>query len=131
MQPTTIEELAWLHDAILFDVVYDFSGDIGRSIKLSLRCHADSGYAPWNGRNLVVVAVNVAVTKSFIWGWVIGPETLDAIRPGVSGALRETTAEARRTGARLPSLEFTISFHSGSEIEVICESLQLDVGPIA
>jgi hypothetical protein len=129
MQSTTLEQLDWLHDSVVHNVVYDASGDSGRLVKLAIRCHAQSGYAPWEGKDLVLAAIDVAVSKHTVWGWVTAPETIDAIRPGVSAAVRDSTLEARRMGARLPNLEFTISFHSGSLLEVICRELQVEVSP--
>jgi hypothetical protein len=49
MEPTTIEALEWLHDSVVLNVTYDASNDAGRLIKLAIRCHAGSGYAPWAG----------------------------------------------------------------------------------
>jgi hypothetical protein len=126
MQPTTLKELEWIHDCVLLNVLYDASSDAGRSIKLVMRCPTDLGYAPWEGKRLQIVAADVALMKHVLWG-VAGPETIDAIRSGVSDAVRESTMEARRMGARFPSLEFTISFSSGSAIELICQEVQVDV----
>ena len=126
MQSTTLKELEWIHDCVLTDVLYDASSESVRSIKLSMRCPTDLGYAPWDGKGLVLVAIDVAVSKHIVWG-VAGAETIDAVRPGISAAVRESTREARRMGVRLPSLEFTVSFHSGSELEVICDRLEVAV----
>ena len=128
MLPTTLKELEWVHDSILLNLVYDASSDAGRTIKLAMRCPTDLGYAPWNGKNIVLVGVDVALMKQVVWG-VGGSETIDAIRPGVSDAVRESTMEARRMGVRFPSLEFTISFHSGTTMEVICQALQVEIAP--
>jgi hypothetical protein len=89
-----------------------------------MRCPSDLGYAPWEGKNVVLVAVDVAVSIYTTWG-VAAPETIDAIRPGVSTTIQESTVKARRMGARFPGLEFTISFHSGSVLEVICQDVQV------
>jgi len=92
-----------------------------------MRCPTDLGYAPWEGKNLVLAAIDVAVSKHVVCR-VAGPETIDALRPGISGDLRESTMAARQMGMRFPNLEFTICFHSGSSLEVICQELQVDIG---
>lgn len=127
MEATGLKELEWIHDCVLNHILYDTSSRAGRSIKLAISCPTDLGYARWAGKDIVVVAIDVAVSKHVVWG-VAGPETLDAVRTGVSAEVRQSTIEARRKGARFPSLEFTISFHSGSALEIICRDLQVDVG---
>jgi hypothetical protein len=127
MQPTTFEELEWIHDCTVLSLFFDTSSDAGRSIALTMRCPTDLGYAPWEGKKLVLAAIDVALSKHVLRGAVAGPETIDAIRAGVSTALRESTMKARQIGVRFPNLEFSISFHSGSSLEVICRELQVDV----
>ena len=127
MRPTTLKELGWLHDSVVLNVIYDASQDAGRLLKLVICCHPDCGYEPWEGKNLVITAVNVAVIKYVVWGWVTAPETIDSIQPGVSKAVEESTMRAKRAGARFPNLELTISFHSGSQLEIICQDLQVKV----
>lgn len=117
-----------MHDCTLLSVFCDTSSDAGRSITLTMRCPTDLGYAPWEGKKLVLAAIDVAVSKHVLWG-VAGPETIDAVRAGVSTGVRESIVEVRRTGVRFPNLELTISFHSGSALEVVCRELQVEVGP--
>jgi hypothetical protein len=129
MQATTLTELEWIHDCTVLSVFYDTANDAGRSITLTMDCPSDLGYAAWEGRQLVLAAIDVAVAKHVLWG-VARPETIDAVRAGVSTSVRESTEKWRRKGARFPNLEFTISFHSGSSLEVICRELQIEVSPL-
>src|SRR4051812_6969739 len=105
MQPTTLKELEWLHDCAVLSIMFEASST-GRSIRLTLRSPADLGYTPWEGKNLVLAAIDVAVSKHVVWG-IAGLETIDAVRPGISPVTRESTMEARRMGVRFPNLEFT------------------------
>jgi hypothetical protein len=91
-----------------------------------MRCPADLGYTPWDGRILVLVAIDVAAAKHIIHG-VAGAETVDTVRPGISAGVRESTMAARQMGIRFPSLEFTISLHSGSSLEIICDGIQVEL----
>jgi hypothetical protein len=129
MQSTTLTELEWVHDCTLLGVIYDTLSDAGRSITLTMRCPTDLGYPAWEGKDLVLTAIDVAVSKHVLWG-VAGPETIDAVRSGVSTSLRESTEEVRRAGGRFPSLEVTISFHSGSSLEVVCRELRIETRPL-
>jgi|ERR1700722_15067311 hypothetical protein len=124
---STLAELGWIHDCVVSRISYDPFGDGGRSIEFEVSCPDDLGYPPWEGRNLIVVTGNVAVVKCMIWGWVNSPETIDAIRPGVSDSIKQDMTRASAAGARIPSLEFTVSLHSGSSFEIVCEKLFVQV----
>jgi hypothetical protein len=126
MEPTRLEELGWLHDSVVLNVIYDPTG-ADRLIKISVRCHDDCGYPPWDGKNLTLCLKNVATLKYIIHGLQTSPETIGSVHPGISSALQESTMRARRMGVRYPDLEFTISFHTGSSLEVICQELQVDI----
>lgn len=127
MPSTTLNELECIHDCVLLSVLYDASSNTGQTIRLMMRCPIDLGHAPWEGKNLMLTAVGVAVSQHVVCG-VAGTETIDAVRPDISAVVREGTVAARRMGVRFPELEFTISFHSGSSLEVICQELWVDVG---
>src|SRR5277367_1744931 len=108
MQAITMKDLEWLHDCVLLDVIYDASSDAGRLVKWRMRCPDDLGYTPWNGKELVLLALDVYMLQHIVWGFVAGPETIDAIRPGTSDATQESMMDARRAGIRFPDIEFTI-----------------------
>jgi len=123
---TLITELNWIHDCTVLSIMYRPSSGQLPSIRLAIRCPNDLGYAPWEGKDLTLVAIDVAMSKHVVCG-VGGPETVDAIRPGISAALRDDTMEAKRMGVHFPPLEFTISFHTGSALEIICRELGVEV----
>jgi hypothetical protein len=123
MQTTTLDELKWMHDCTVQHVVYDASGDAARSVKIAMYCPLDLGYEPWAGKKVTLVAGRVAFARHLVWG-VAGAETVDAIRPGISDSTRQSVDEAKRLGACFPGLEFTVSCHSGSTLEIICHSVE-------
>jgi hypothetical protein len=128
MRPTTLKELEWIHDCVVSNIVYDASASFGRrALRISMKCPVDLGYEPWGGKSMALVASDVAAFTQSVWGVVAEAETINAIRPGVSAAFQNSTTPWRSMGARFPELEFTVSFHSGSALEVICESLQVIV----
>ena len=126
MQLTTLEQLKWIHDCVLVGLAHEISSDGVRLIRLTIECPPDLGYEPWEGKTLLLAAVDVAVSQYFLWS-VAGPETIDAIRPGVLTDIRARMTEAKEMGMRFPGLEFLISFHSGSLLEVVCKELQVEV----
>jgi hypothetical protein len=126
MRPTTLDELEWLHDCVVSEFAYETASNSGRSIKIEMICPFDLGYPLWDGKRLVLAAARVAMSKHVMWG-VDGPESIDAVRPGISDEARESTLHARNLGIHFPALEFTISFHSGSWMEIICHDLEINV----
>jgi len=125
-RPTTLEELDWIHDCVVFELNFRVSAEGSRSLRVAMQCPDDLGYPVWAGKNVLLVAVEVVATKSFLWGWVAGRETVDAIRPRVSdGFLAMIKRWPGHRGLQFPKLDFTISLSSGSQIEVVCEELQI------
>jgi hypothetical protein len=123
MQAISLDELRWIHDCTLLKIVYDASSSDGRSVTMSILCPRDLGYEPWNGRHLTLVSTKLAMAKQLVW-CTAGVETIDAIRPGISRETRQSIEEAQKRGARFPELELTISFHSGSTLELICQGME-------
>ena len=125
MRPTTIDELGWLHDSDVLSVSYDTAGETDWPIRLTLLCPPDSGYAPWEGKRLALVATGVASSKHVVFQ-IMGTETFIDVKSQVSASLRESTMKGRPVGVSF-SFEFTIGFRSGSTLEVICQRLEVDV----
>ena len=119
---TTFEELGWLHDGTLLQLAYLAPEWAPRSIELTIECPPDLGYPPWDGKRIVLAAVDVAVSEHLAFS-IVNPESIDRIRPGVSAPFRARLDGAIKIGMRIPDLAFTISFHSGSTLQVMCEQL--------
>jgi len=126
MQPTSLEELAWIHDCELLELTYRAPGSGPRVIELTINCPLDLGFAPWKGKQLVLTAVDVFVSEHVTFA-TANPESIDAIRAGVSDAFRERIATAISAGVRFPDLAVTVVFHSGSSLELICRQLMVRV----
>ena len=97
MEPTPLIELKWLHDCILHGISYDTSAETEKVIELNLSCPTDLGYAPWDGKRLVLSAINVAASNHFLRA-TMGSDTIDAVRSGISNYFREQMMDARRMG---------------------------------
>ena len=127
MKSTTIEELQWLHDSDVFKIECDTSQNSGWSISLTMHGHPDSGYAPWEGRHLIVKAIRIMASRHTVFS-VQGTETFDDINSGVSSEFRERVLKGMSADTRF-NIEFTMTFISGSVLEVICQELQVfDLG---
>ena len=126
MRATSLDELAWLHDCDVTKIAYDFTREDGKSIALTMRCPEDLGYAPWEGKTLTLVLVDVRASRQILWS-THGLESLDAVQPGISDDMRQEILRTTKLGARYRGLECTLVFHSGSWIELICRELQVDI----
>jgi len=122
MQHTTIKELQWLHDSDVLNIEYDFTNEQAWSIRLTLRCPTDLGYVPWEGKVLVLLVADVIRSNYSVCG-AIGPETFDRINPGISHMLQEDASQLGQSG----EYAFTITFISGSILEVICQELLVEI----
>ncbi|MBS1910950.1 MAG: hypothetical protein JST22_03095 [Bacteroidetes bacterium] len=124
MQSTTLDELGWLHDAEVFNITYDASRNNGRLLRIAMRCHDDAGYPPWNGKYLVLVAVDIVAVNHIAWA-VKGPEVFDRAFPAISDELAERLDKISLQN----NLVFSLYLHSGSTLEVVCRELQVEVAP--
>ena len=118
--------LAYLHDAVVVNLCWDSSRAGSRTFVLTVECDPEAGYAAWKGKALRVSADNVLLLGATLWGYVAGEDSVDTWEEGVS---RQTAAELRALEARgvsLPPRLFTIALHSGSCIELACESLKVE-----
>ena len=127
MKLTTLQELKWIHDADLLSVQYEMSGDADWPIRITMRCPEDLGYEPWQGKLLVLAAIDLVGSKHIVY-CVAGPESIDHINPGVSLVFRESAMKGKPIGAHF-NFEFTITLISGSTLEIICQELQVEVRP--
>ncbi len=125
MRPTTIKELDWLHDSHVLSISYDTAGETDWPIRLTLLCPTDSGYPPWAGKHLVLVATDV-VRSQHVVCQVMGGETFDNVKRGVSASLRAGAMRGRPAGVTF-NFEVTVTFISGSTLEIICQKLEVNV----
>jgi hypothetical protein len=126
MRPTSFKELEWIHDCSLLQIAYDFTMP-NQMIRLAMRCPPDLGYPQWEGKSIVLAAAGVAASNHTHWH-VAGSETIDKISTGISSTFQESTKRSRQIGVKVPPLEVTIRFSSGSALEIICEELHVDYG---
>lgn len=124
---TSLRDLEWLHDERLLSLRFDAATDGGRVATLHLACAQDAANPAWAGRQLTVRFRGVARVLYAGIAVSAAADTVDAIRPGVSEQLRASTSNARRLGIEFPASEATISFHSGSMLELIFDSVTIDV----
>jgi len=120
-----MRDLERIHDCKLLRMTYEPKDDGRRSLHLLISCPDDLGYEPWDGQNLQIMLSDVAALRCTAWGISTGPETIDAIRFGVSDVLLRETERSKLAGIRFPTLQMLFALHSGSQIEVIADRYDL------
>lgn len=115
-----LENVAYLHDARCLEVTWDCSRPNERAIRMKVVVDPDAELPTWNGKTLLIILSDVVAARFMAWGYTIGDECIDNWRQGVSDFLERESKVLVSKEISIPSLKFTISFRSGSELEVIC-----------
>ena len=120
------ELLPYLHDAVLFELRYDARIRDTRTLVITVQCHPDAGYEPWNDAILRLCAKGTFLFRCTAWGYCLGQDTVDSWQEGLSKATACELKHLEAKGLRLPGRCFTIALHSGSRIEFACEGLDIE-----
>ena len=120
-------ELGYLHDCELLELSYVLTNPDIRRVILRLQANPDLGHPTWNGKFLRVTASGIYLFRWECWAHVWGNETLDRWNKGVSEITESELARDRALGFHVPELGFTVTFHSGSFLELICKSVSVEV----
>jgi hypothetical protein len=118
---TDLQELEWLHDCTVTQIVLDVSSSGRRDLSILMRCPSDLGYERWNGRGLTLRARDIVELRYQLFGSVTAPETIDAVTPGISST--KSPAPLNRSDV----LKFTVVFHSGSDMQIACNTIDVAV----
>jgi hypothetical protein len=112
-----------LHDCALREIVYGLSDPKHRRLVFVLDCPKDMGDDEWNGKRLFITAEGIFYFQYTGWAHTVTVETLDTWRRGVSMATDAELQRAAQSGLIAPNERFTVVFHSGSCMELVCENL--------
>ena len=115
-----LDHVAYLHDARCLEVTWDCSRRDQRAIRMRVVVDPDAELPSWNGKTLLINLSDVVAARFMGWGYTLGEECIDSWRQGVSDVLERECKVLISKEITVPSLKFTLSFRSGSELEVIC-----------
>lgn len=121
-----IEELNYCHDGLLREVSYVPSREKDKRLTLLIECAADTGSSAWDGVTIRVHMDDVLLLRHIAWGHTAGDESVDGFHAGVSADLVEELEQLRRGGIRVPAAALTVTFHSGSVMEVVCARVRVE-----
>lgn len=122
----TSEFLGFLHDARLLGVEVDFSRST-RSLAFTIQCYDNCAEASIAGKTLIVRAGDITILQSRVFGAMVTLETIDSCELSVSQATGALIRDWIKMGGRVPKVEFSLRTHSGSNWEIVCESVSLEV----
>lgn len=122
----TSEFLGFLHDARLLGVKVDFSRST-RCLEFTIQCYDNCGEASIAGKTLILRTEDMTILQSRVFGAMVALETIDSCDLSVSHATCALIRDWVKSGGRVPKVEFSLTTHSGSNWEIVCESVSLEV----
>jgi hypothetical protein len=122
----TLDILSYLHDARLLGVHVDFSTEI-RSLTFTVTYHDDCGLASVAGKTVRVTAEDITLMQSRVHVAMTNPETIDSCDLSVSDETAAHLTKWLQVGGRDPKARLSLTTHSGSVWEIMCESLSLNI----
>lgn len=122
-----LEMLEYLHDAVVENLSFSFANDGERTVQLRVRAHADCGYAPWNGMTVTVRLRDTVLFVGTLLGYTTSGDTISMFQQGVSSEAERKVADLRGHGLGVPHIKLGLAFSSGSEIDVVCRAVDVEV----
>jgi hypothetical protein len=122
----SLDILSYLHDARLLGVQVDFSTEI-RSLAFTATYHEDCGLASVAGKTVRLTAEDVTLLESRVRGAMTSPETIDSCDLSISDETAAHLSKWLQMGGRDPKARLSLTTHSGSVWEIMCESLSVNI----
>jgi hypothetical protein len=122
----TIAELEWFHDAIVESIDYLASEPTTRQLTIVLKCSNDAGTPEWDGKRVQITADDVVLMRHLVFA-TSNAESIDAIHESVSQEMIGMRMKLTSIGAMIPGKAFTINFHSGSSLELVCKGMLIEM----
>jgi hypothetical protein len=126
MSRQDIENLDYLHDAVVDDIIWK-NGQNSKIAQMVVTCDIECEYPEWAGKRLVVTFNNVLLQSSLLLGHVAGRDSFDSCSEGVSASVMEHIQVLGGMGVTFPKTMLRIALHSGSELEIACDSVTVEV----
>lgn len=118
-------DLDWFHDCAVRSIDFDWGSTV--TLRITVVCPADLGRPDWNGRTLVIVAKDV-VLLDYELRMSSRHDSIDSIREGIySTNLRADVRRYAAAGGPLDYPSLSISFSSGSSLEMFCEEPEIEL----
>jgi len=125
MVVTDFQVFAYLHDAKCSEITWACTKPNGRAMRLLVTADREAGFPLWDGKNLLITLSNVVAVQFTGWGFVGGDENIDSWWQGVSESLERECKSLTAKRIAVPLLRFSITFRSGSTLEVVCAEVSV------
>lgn len=120
-------EFGWLHDSTVTSIEYRVADNGDRNLELQMDCPSDCGYEPWEGKSLTLLVSDISLMLHTVFGMQTGEESINFVENSVSDLTRAKLRGFENRGLRIGPESYTIVFHSGSTIELICSAIEVHV----
>lgn len=121
-----LEQLAYLHDAVVSEMAFMSTGDF-KEFRIKARCDDDCGYEDWSGKTVTITLSYVLRASGVIWGHVVGQDIVNSFSQGVSKDMEWNIRRLRDIGITAPKIFLRLTLHSGSEFEIACDEVDVSM----
>lgn len=120
-------KLDYLHDGRLHEVNIIALEKSRRDIQIRLTCSTTAGLPEWEGKPLLLVAKDVFYSNIILLGHMAGFDSIDSCEMRISSETEEKLRKFASDGLVIPAVPLSVSFHSGSSVELVCWQLDVEV----
>jgi hypothetical protein len=125
----TFEKLAHLHDSTVQELSFRSSERGERSVIIRVQAHYNCGLDEFSGRSVHVVIHDALFVLATLLGHTLSSDTINICQPRISPESEKRLAQFRHQGIDVPPVRLGIAFNSGSEIEIACRRVVIELQP--
>lgn len=126
MNITDLEQLEYLHDAIVKEIAFAYTNS-SKGLRISSICNGDCGYHDWNGKTVIVTLSQVTRASGVLLGHVAGRDMIQSFSEGASAEMKLNIDKLCSIGVVAPKVFLRLTLHSGSELEIACDEITVYV----
>jgi hypothetical protein len=126
MRLDDVNQLEYLHDATVSEVILGYSGD-SKDLRMVVTCDEECGHPDWAGKTVTVIFSNLLRAAGTWLGHVVGQDAVSSIGEGGSIDMKQSIEALCRMGIAPPRRLLRLTLHSGSEIDIACDEVDIRV----
>lgn len=127
MPASIVPNMEYLHDAEVRELRLSIAESGDRKLQLDVRCDPECGYDEWNDKYLCIEFADPLIVHGDLFGHMANVETLNSIDFEITPRVAASIAKLREFGLPAPKHVLSLSFHSGSNLEIACQDVKLVV----
>lgn len=126
MSNPDIEQLDYLHDAVVHEINWQPVQD-SKILKMTFVCDEECERPGWAGKKVIVVCDDVLMASATLLGHVLGQDTFNSVSEGLSPSMLDDLQKLVDMGVSRPQVLLRITLHSGSELQIACNGIAVDI----